>query len=1108
MELKHVCNRLLWLRGLPRKTILAMRFTTLILLAGFLHVSARGHAQEKITLSAKNISLKKAFSKIREQSGYSIWYDEVMLEKTGKIDIELKNATVEEAIDYCCRNQPLTYSIVGKMVIIKSKEDKKDKDPPPALDLKGKILNEKEEPLPGATISIKGTTRSIQTDGNGEFILTGVTDKTILVVSNVGYETQEIKPGNNIHLIIRLAAAVSKLDEVQVIAYGTTTQRLNTGSVSTVTAEEIGRQPVSNPLEALEGRMPGVYIQQSTGVSGGGFTLEIRGENSLRRFSPNNGNLPLYIIDGVPFTSTSLDENTAVGGQIVPLTSPLNSINPADIESIDILKDADATAIYGSRGSNGVVLITTKKGKAGKTKVNINVYSGGGKITRTMNLLNASQYLEMRTEALKNDGLWPLDSSLYQYVPDVFLWDTTRYTDWQKFLIGNTAKTLSVQASASGGNTNTQFLIGGGYFRQTTVFPGDFSNQKGSGHFNLNHISENAKFKSTLSVSYVVDINDLPWSDPTSQALSLAPDAPAIYNADGTLNWANSSWVNPFSQFLQKYSYNTNNFIANALFSYELWPGLQLKTNLGYNNIQMQQTVVYPISSQNPANSPTGGITAANNSTNTWIVEPQAEYQKNIGRGKLSILAGTTFQQNVSQSQSVNGSGYTSDALLQNLQAAPSVRLLNSIYTQYRYNAVFGRINYNWDDKYLVNLTGRRDGSSRFGPGKQFANFGAVGAGWIFSKENFIKNSFSFLSFGKLRASYGITGSDQIGDYQYLDTYSSTAFPYNGTSGLILTRLVNPDYAWETTKKLEFGLELGFLKDHILFSTSYYLNRSSNQLVGYPLPVITGQSSVQANLPAVVQNEGWEFTINTINLKSKKISWSNSLNLTLPNNKLISYPGLSGSSYAYTYVVGQPLHIKYGYKYDGVDPETGLYQFADKTGKPTTSPLFPDDYIYTKKIGPDFYGGFQNNLRYGNWEFDLFIQFVKQTGISYLGVFGTPGYLTNQPTIVMNRWRNPGDVTNIQKFTIVGPAGSSYNNAVNSDAGVTDASFIRVKNISLSYHLPSRLLGKIKIMDIRIYIQGQNLFTITKYSGMDPENQSFQSIPPLRMLTGGLQITL
>lgn len=462
--------------------------------------------------------------------------------------------------------------------------------------------------------------------------------------------------------------------------------------------------------------------------------------------------------------------------------------------------------------------------------------------------------------------------------------------------------------------------------------------------------------------------------------------------------------------------------------------------------------------------------------------------------------------------QTLFATGFSSDALLENIAAATSVTAQQYNHSLYHYEAGFGRINFNHREKYLLNLVARRDGSSRFGPGKQFANFGAIGAGWIFSKEHFIQQRLPGLSFGKFRASYGITGNDQIGDYQYLSNWAPTPFPYDGAAGSYPQNLANPNYSWEINKKLEAGLELGLLKDAILLTTSYFRNRSSSQLVGYSLPSITGFTMIQANLPAVVQNTGWEFQFSSTNIKTPNISWNTTLNLTIPKNKLVAYPDLAASAYANTYVVGKSLYIRESFAYLGVDPQTGVYLFKSvATGKPTASPVYPDDLEPNKKISKQYFGGFQNNFRYKHWTLDIFVQVVKQTGRSYISTFGAPGFFGNQPSIVLSRWQKPGDHSNVQQFTqdYASAAYAAYTNAnYFGDNSIVDASFIRLKNTSISYQISGKIISRLKVSSCKIFCRGQNLFTLTKYQGMDPEAQFVSNLPPLRMLVAGFQLTL
>jgi len=1076
-----------------------MRTTAILLIVGFIQVSAHGFGQEKITLTEKDATLKKTFEDIQKQTSYNIWYKDSLLLKTFPVTIEVKEATLEETLNRCLRGQPVGYSILGKDVVI---ERKKVNDTPSGIDLKGKVVNEKGEPLPGAAILIKGTNKGTQTDAGGVFELKNVDPNAELIISFTGYQAQTIRVKGNISFVITLSVSTNPLDEVQVIAYGTVSKRLNTGDVSTVTSKEIEEQSFTNPLAALEGRVPGLDVTQNTGVPGGSFTVQIRGQNSI-----NSGNNPFYIIDGVPFTSTSIASFFA--GAITAGGSPLSSFNPSDIESVEILKDADATAIYGSRGANGVILITTKKGKPGKTVLDISTYRGSGEVPKMMNLLNTQQYLQMRNEAFTNDGATPNPYSDY----DLTAWDTTRYTNWQKTLIGGTAHNSDIQGSISGGSINTQFLVGGGYHKESSVFPGDFSDQKTSIHFSITHSTTDQKFKMTVSGGYYVENNKLPQEDLTNQAITLPPDAPPIYDSIGKINWANNTFNNPFANYLlQLFLTTTTHLIGNANLSYELLPGLYLKTSLGYTQLEMSENETAPINSWLPSYGITTGASYfCNSSTTSWVIEPQAEYNKDIFSGKLKVLIGSTFQENKTQGQVIYASGYVSDALLENIAASAQQSLLTSSYALYRYDAIFARINYDWNNKYLFNFSARRDGSSRFGPGKQFGDFGAAGAAWIFSEESLIKNNLHFLSFGKIRGNYGTTGNDQITDYQYLSTYSPTSYPYQGNLGLLPTRLYNPDFAWEVNKKLEGGAEFSFLKDKLFFSFSYYQNRSSDLLLGYPLPNFVGFSSIQSNFPALVQNKGWEFQFSSINFKNKNFEWSTKLNFTIPKNTLLSFPNIANTGYSYYYAVGKPLYVEQSFPYLGVNSQTGVYEFTSKSG-PTFNPSYPSDLQPVATVAKKFYGGLNNAIRYKGFELTIFIQFVKQTGWSYLYAYyqGAPGMMVNQPTLVMNRWQKPGDITNVEKFTqdYGSDAYTAYSNAIFTGSNrITNASFIRLKNIYLSYQLPERLKQKMHLRNGSIYIQGQNLFTIDHYIGLDPETQSLSYLPPLRMITTGIRFT-
>lgn len=960
------------------------------------------------------------------------------------------------------------------------------------------IVDDASGAMPGVTITIKNQpqTGSIS-DSKGLYQLLASPMDT-LVVSFVGCTTAYIPIQGRSFIPIRLVYNTTSLQEVRVNAgYYSVKESERTGSIAKITAKDIENQPVTNALATMQGRMAGVNITQETGVPGGGFNIQIRGLNSLRA----DGNEPLYIIDGVPYASQSLGY-TQISTTVPGNSSPLNSINPADIQSIEILKDADATAIYGSRGANGVVLISTKKGKEGKTQFSVNAAQAYGRVTQMMPLMNTEQYLSMRRKAFANDGITTYPS--YEY--DINgTWDQNRDTDWQKELIGNTAKITTLQSSVSGGNQQTQFLLSGTYRSETTVFPGDFKYQKAALHTNLHHESENNKFKLHFSANYVNQDNKLPSTDFTTTAMSLAPNAPALYDAEGNLNWENNTWSNPLASLEGKFIAKTNDLIANSVLSYQLFPNLELKSSFGYTHLQYQEFRSSPSTLFNPAfniSSTNASILVNNSNRSSWIIEPQINWQKAFGKTKLNALIGGTFQNQKAEQLISRGRSFTSNSLIFDLASAATISILNNQTSQYKYQAFFGRLNWNWDSKYILNLTARRDGSSRFGPGKQFAVFGAVGAAWLFAKEDFIAHNFFAMSFGKLRASYGTTGNDQIGDYQFINTYSSTGNSYQGTVGLQPSRLFNPNYGWETNKKLEIALETGWLQDRIFFSWAWYSNRSSNQLVGIPLPATTGFPSLQANLDATVQNTGIEMTLSTTNIQKKNFSWTSNFNLTVPKNKLIAFPGLESSTYANKYVIGKSITIQKLYNSTGVDPQTGIYSFEDVNGDNRLS--FSDDAHSIRDFMPKFFGGLQNHLEYKGWQLDFTFQFVKQQNFNWVYIAGLPGVAINQPVYALENWQNPGDHSLYQKYS----SGNNYDvvdayyNYIASNAAVSDASYIRLKNLALSYTLAPHWIKGLKC---KIYLQGQNLLLFSPYKGADPEFRAAGYLPPLKVINMGMQ---
>lgn len=1086
----------------PRGSLLARFLAIMFLLETSLcfNVLASQTGKQKVAIIANDVTLENVFKQIEKQTGLRFMYALETLNVNEKVSVRFKNITLDEVLTVLLGRRGIvwqyregTISLKQQVVILREGiAIESSSVSTPTVTVSGKVIDAKDNPVPGATVMVKGTTKGTKTDGDGVFVLSGLPENPVLLVRSIGFETKEIV-AYGLYVTIKMNEVVGSLGETVVVGYGTTTQRFNVGDVTIIKGEDIMKQPVTDPLLALQGRVPGMMITQTTGVQGGEVKVQIRGQNSL-----NNGTQPLFIIDGIPYSPavSGINGFGAMGTTI----SALNFINPADIESINVLKDADATAIYGSRGANGVVLIITKKGKSGAARININVYSGWANVTRKDKLLNTSQYLEMRREAFKNDEKVPTASN----APDLLVWDTTRYTDWQKVLVGGTARYNDAQVSTSGGTNFVQYLVGGNYHKQTTVFPGNFSNQNGGAHFSITGISPSQRLRTVLTGSYAVSKSNVPTSDYANK-INLEPDAPPIYNTDGTLNWANSTWSNPLANALKILDARTNNLLSNFDVSYRLFSGLQLKANLGYNALGINTFSGNPIASSDPkfVNLITASGTYTDTKIRSWIFEPQATYIAPIGKGTINALVGMTLLGNRSEAQRLIALGIKDDALIRNLAAATSY-ISSNTGSNYKYAAVFARVGYNLEDKYLLNLTLRRDGSSRFGPRKQFATFGSIGAGWIFSEEKLIKTLLPFLRYGKLRASYGTVGNDQIGDYGYLDRYEYQDQTYQQVKGLRQVGLFNADFAWELTRKAEAGLETGFLENNkILLVGSYYRNRSTNQLISYPLPTMVGASSINGNLPAVIQNSGWEFALTTRNIQKRNFEWSTSFNISVGRNKLVSYSG-SGDIYAR---VGQSLSQVQLFKFLGVDPAKGSYLFADAKGNPVPAEIAIQ---YTSlNLEPTYFGGIQNSLRFKGFNLDVFFQYVKQMGASGLyDALYTPGSRRNQSVTVLNRWQQAGDNTDVQRFSQNGSLTQSFKSTLSSDKGYADASFIRCKNVSLSWQVPESWKQKMHVNNCRIYFQGQNLFTITKYPGWDPETKSVSVIPPLRVLTGGIQLIL
>lgn len=1058
--------------------------------------AAQNLASVRASLPHGTLTLRNALKQLEQQTDFRFTYVSADVNVHTEARVDRGNTNLAAILTDLLEGTDLVFQQVGKTVVIKKKTDQPAAVEPASSALqqsRGRILDERGRPLVGVSVRVKGSSRGTSTDQDGYFSIREQGQPT-LVISYVGYQTQEVKfvPGID---DIMLSPDFGDLDAVTVIAYGTSSRRTSTGSTASITSEEISRAPVNNVLEALQGQVAGLDISAGNGLPGSSFNVRLRGLNSI-----SASNAPLFIVDGVPFFSESLNMFTGDNGT----QSPIAGINPSDIERIDVLKDADATAIYGSRGANGVILITTKKGKSGATRANFNVYTGAGSVTNTIDMLSTAEYLELRREAYSNSGQTPDPAT----VLDLFEWDPNVDQNWQDKLFGATGKLTEANTSISGGSEGTNFLLSGTIRHESTVQPGDNGYRKGSGMLSINHSSPDGKFRATATANYTGDFNDALASD-ISQFYNLVPNMP-IYNEEGGFLW-NGNTQNPYAYLQRKHETRNSTLLTSGSLTYSPLHNLDISATIGYNRTSLEQLQMYPSTTFNPLSGLSSMSYLGNGAYSSYSVEPQASYTLPIGKGSLQLLAGATWQQSVRDGNYFVGEGFTSDAQLDNIDLAVSVRSNGMRYSKYRYQAGFARATYNWDNKYIVNGTFRRDGSSRFGPDRRVGNFGSVGAAWVFSEEELIREGLPALSFGKLRGSYGITGNDQIGDYGFMDTWSPTSYPYGAISGLYPTRVANPLYSWESTQKLELGIELGFLQNRLTINANRYWNESDDQLIEQILSPQTGFGGYTANLPGVVQNRGWEFEVSSVNVRDDNFEWQTNANFTVSTNKLVAYPGLEADSYnKERYAIGHPMDIVFGYQFTGVDPETGIAQFADLSGDGELHAEWDDQYVLGTRL-PKFFGGINNNLSYKNLHLNFLFQFVKQEGeMLNFGYSASSalGIASNFDVSMRDRWRQPGDVTDVPRAAAVSSdeAYSTYNIYYrHSDALWGDASFIRLKNVMLSYDFTS-LLPALKAQRIQLYGQGQNLLTFTKYDGFDPETRG-RTLPPLKYYTMGIRFT-
>ncbi|RZK19849.1 MAG: TonB-dependent receptor [Hymenobacter sp.] len=960
--------------------------------------------------------------------------------------------------------------------------------------LSGRVAGSDGGALPGATVLEQGTTNGISTGADGTFSLS-VRPGATLVISSLGYTTQTLAVGSRTTFNVTLAASASTLDEAVVVGYGTQSKADLTGSVTQLSGSVVANQPVTSFEQAIQGRTPGVVINQGSGKLGQGINIQVRGTSSVTA-----SNRPLYVIDGAPIT---FQDQSQAGDE--PL-NPLADLNPNDIESISILKDASASAIYGSRASNGVVLITTKKGRQGQTKVNVGYYYGTSAPTRFRQFLNADQYKTLLSEAFTNSGfIDPNDPDAYPDLAAGFAgegaidYNSTANTPWDRLafrnngkykLFGGGANVAQYDFSAAGGDAKTRFFLSGTFNDQKGIIIGNRF-RRASLRLNLDHsIFENLKVGLNVSLARTVNdrvSGDNAFSNPL-QLNALSPMQFAYDPITGALNANTIYYNNLIDQALGSNRAGTYRSFSTAYLNWTIVKGLVLRSEIGGDFLNLNEDLVRGAGTQDGG--ATGYAYNAQTQTVNYTNTNTATYNFNLSEDHhFDVLLGESYQRSDQKVTAAEGRGFPTPEFTRVASAAVKTGGNTSFGTGYSFLSYFARVNYNFRGKYLLGGSVRRDGSSRFGVNNRYGTFGAGSVGYLLSEESFLKGN-AIINFLKVRASYGVTGNGEISNFSSRRLVS--ALPYADQSGIAPdAALGNPNLSWETTKQVDLGVEFGFLDSRITGEIDLYQKNTTGLLLNRQLQLTSGYTTITENVGAL-RNKGLEIALNG-RILDGDFKWSVGGNLSFNRNLITNLPTpiIPTGNTLSRVQEGQPLGVFYGRQYAGVDPTTGdaLYYQTDgtKSNSYASAPV-----VKLGNPNPKFTGGVTTNASFKGFDLSALGQFTSGNDIyNAAGVYQSANavYLDNQTIDQLNRWQKPGDITDVPQARLYGNNGGG--SQIATSRWIQDGSFFRIKNVTLGYNLPADLVKRGHIQTVRVYLTGQNLATFTKYTGYDPEVNTY-----------------
>lgn len=1072
------------------KFFLLMKLTAFLCLITVFQVMAESSYSQtkKLSLSLENVSIKQVLKEIEGQSEFTFMYNDANINVKQKVSVFSANETIFEILDKVLNKSEISYQVLDKQIILIPKK-KEIKAPKQNFKITGSVTDSESMPLPGATVVEKGTTNGTITDFDGKYSITVASGDAVLVFSFMGYTPKEVPLAGQTTINAVLRESVESLEEVVIVGYGKSSKKLLTSSISSVKSEDIERAVANGVQETLQGRTSGVQVVQNSGTPGAAISVNIRGKSSI-----SAGTQPLYVIDGIPMTSGDYGQISFEGQGI----DAIADINPNNIESISILKDASAAAIYGARAGNGVILITTKSGKKDKTRIDFKSYYGIQKVWRTLDMLDAEGWKEY-VNTFDPGFVNGLDQSIN--------------TNWLDEVI-RTAPIQNYELSIAGGEKKTRFYVSGRYFNQEGIVLGS-AYEKVNGRVNIDHdITERLRVGVKNGINYSIN-SRIVGDQSINGVLPNAVSKPPVYAIkDEFGNYMEEGfWDNPVAigNDVTNEARTLRN-ISNIYGEYDIMPGLRFKNQWGIDFYNLHERRYEPTTVDRGAESNGIAISARTGVTKITQQSLLTYMTSFLNAHNLEFLLGYSFEKQRERNNFIRGNNFPSDEL-EYITSAGFIEEASSGGGDFGLESVFGRAKYNFKDKYLIEFSVRRDGSSNFGEDNKYSVLPAGSFAWRLGEEDFIKG-IDWLNELKFKASYGFTGNDNIGAFRARNLYSS-GYNYYGNAGIIPTQIPNPELKWETTSNFNTGIDFALFNERIMFTSDFYYNETTDLLLNRPLPGTTGFTSVSSNVGSL-ENKGMEFSLIGVILNGE-INWTSTFNISFNRNKILSLyedqpitdQGRGGNAA----FVDEPIGVFYMYKSLGVDPTTGDLVFEDVNNDGSITEL---DRTIVGDPNPDFTGGFNNNISYKNFNLSFMFQYSYGNDIfngtrQYAEAmkFGTSD---NQLATIKDRWQNPGDETYIPRDN------GTYNNSPLSSHFIEDGSYVRLKEVTLGYSFPNELLKKTKVIqNARVFAKAQNLITFTPYSGMDPEvnysgisalraGTDFFTFPNARTFTVGIKL--